>query len=57
MQCIPEDSALWEISAFEKFLTTRRAILSEELNKFIAVITIMDTTNVEVSIADMITDG
>jgi hypothetical protein len=56
-QCIPEDSALWEISAFEKFLGARRAMLSQELNEFLAGITKMDTTKVEVSIADMIAEG
>lgn len=56
-QCIPEDPALWEMSAFEQFLSARRSILSEELNRFLTGITEMDTAKVVVSIADMISEG
>ena len=34
-QCIPTDESLWEIENYEEFLTTRRNILAEKLNKYL----------------------
>ncbi|MCY4303483.1 MAG: DUF262 domain-containing protein [Aestuariivita sp.] len=56
-QCIPPDQTLWQINSFEKFLAARRAILSAELNKFLTNITKMETSKVEVNIADIIAEG
>jgi hypothetical protein len=56
-QCIPEDRMLWEIQNFEKFLEARRAILTRELNKFLAGITEMHTEQGQVDIEDLIAEG
>ena len=34
-QCIPTDESLWEIENYEEFLSTRRNILAENLNKYL----------------------
>jgi len=56
-QCIPEESALWELNSFEHFLAARRTMLSNELNDFLAGITKMETAKAVVSISDMIIEG
>ena len=34
-QCIPNDSSLWEVEAYEHFLDRRRALVSKRLNQFL----------------------
>jgi hypothetical protein len=34
-QCIPEDSKLWKVNAYEDFLSKRRALVAEKLNQFL----------------------
>lgn len=55
-QCIPNNPELWELNRFEEFLAARRNILANELNKFLADITSMSTTAIDVDIADMIAE-
>jgi hypothetical protein len=56
-QCIPKDQSLWDMGEFEKFLSVRRKLLSDELNKFLSDITEMQTEQAKVSIADIIAEG
>lgn len=34
-QCVPSDQSLWKIDDYESFLTKRRELIAEKLNKFI----------------------
>jgi uncharacterized protein with ParB-like and HNH nuclease domain len=56
-QCIPEDTSLWSIDNYEKFLDARREILTEELNEFLEGITQSDLGKGTVDIEDIITEG
>ena len=56
-QCIPNDPSLWEMGVFENFLSVRRKLLSDELNKFLSDITEMQIEQAQVSIADILAEG
>ena len=34
-QCVPSDQSLWKVDDYESFLTKRRELIAEKLNKFI----------------------
>lgn len=57
LQCIPDDTELWELDKYEDFLKTRRSMLAKELNDFLNNIT--STTDLEVAadIEDIIAKG
>ncbi len=58
LQCIPEDETLWKVENYEKFLKERRALLADELNKFLNNISLTnETASTHVDLMDMIQSG
>lgn len=57
LQCIPEDTALWQIENYEQFLEERRKMLASQLNSFLEKITDTEETVAPVSLEDLITEG
>ena len=57
LQCIPTNPALWEMSRYEEFLVSRRAILAKELNEFLDGITDVHLGEGSVDILDTIAEG
>lgn len=57
LQCIPSDRQLWQYDRFEDFLATRRKLLADHLNTYLAKITETETTTMPVTIEDLIADG
>jgi hypothetical protein len=58
LQCIPEDETLWKVENYEKFLETRRALLADELNKFLNNISLTsENVSTHVDLMDMIQSG
>jgi uncharacterized protein with ParB-like and HNH nuclease domain len=57
LQCIPEDTALWKIENYEKFLEERRKVLAKQLNSYLANITATEESVAPVSLEDMIAEG
>jgi len=57
LQCIPEDSNLWQIENYEQFLEERRKTLATHLNAFLAKITETEETVTPTSLEDVIAEG
>jgi len=57
LQCIPEDTELWDITKYQDFLKTRRQMLASSLNSFLEGITKTEDSEQSVSIEDLIADG
>ena len=57
LQCIPEDSNLWELDNYEQFLQARRVKLASELNGFLDGITETKPSEVPVTLEDLIAEG
>lgn len=57
LQCIPTDSSLWKMNAYEEFLTERRSILAKELNEFLDGITEVPLGEGKVDLLDTIAEG
>ncbi|MBT64594.1 MAG: hypothetical protein CML13_15455 [Puniceicoccaceae bacterium] len=57
LQCIPEDTELWQLEKYESFLATRRKMLATELNRFLEGITLTEETETPISIEELIADG
>ena len=57
LQCIPEDSSLWEIENYEDFLEARRKLLAAQLNQFLANITATEDSVIPVTLEDLISEG
>lgn len=57
LQCVPEDSSLWNIENYEAFLQERRAMLAKNLNEFLAKITETKPSQVPVTLEEMISEG
>ncbi len=57
LQCIPEESSLWELGQYEKFLAARRVILAKEMNEFLKNLTKTEETEQPVSVEDLIVEG
>lgn len=56
-QCIPVDPELWQIENYELFLTTRRKMLADALNAFLANLTVMEAVAGAATIEEIIADG
>lgn len=57
VQCVPEDSVLWEIENYEAFLQARRAILASHLNAFLKGITDTKPPEAAVTLEELIAEG
>lgn len=57
LQCIPENSELWEIENYEEFLKTRRKTLASKLNAFLAGITETKAPEAAITLEEMIAEG
>ena len=57
LQCIPQDTELWEIENYEQFLEERREMLAQHLNQFLNKITETEETVAPVSMEDLILEG
>lgn len=57
LQCIPENTELWEIEKFEQFLEARRKLLAKQLNAFLEKITATEEAIIPVSLEDIIAEG
>ncbi len=56
LQCIPTDSALWEMDRYEDFLEARRKILTDKINAFLDGITEIKLGEGLVDIQDIIAE-
>ena len=57
LQCIPEDESLWQIENYERFLETRRELLTKHLNAFLEKITVTEVLAGGLSLEEMISEG
>lgn len=57
LQCIPEDTELWQMDQYEEFLAERRRVLAAGINEFLENITATETSVAAASLEDMIADG
>lgn len=57
LQCVPEDTDLWEIENYERFLETRRAELAKRLNTFLNEITETAPPEAPITLEEMIEEG
>ncbi|MDA7877536.1 DUF262 domain-containing protein [Akkermansiaceae bacterium] len=57
LQCIPEDSELWNLENYEDFLTERRNMLSKELNAFLEGITETKDSELPIRLEELIAEG
>lgn len=57
LQCVPDDSELWEMDGFEEFLQARRIDLADRFNVFLEGITETVPTGSELSIDELIAEG
>ena len=57
LQCVPDDSELWQIEHYEQFLEERRKMLANHLNTFLDKITATEETVAPVSLEDLIAEG
>jgi hypothetical protein len=57
LQCVPEDTQLWEIENYEAFLQARRSTLATNLNAFLNNITDTNPPEAAVTLEELIADG
>jgi len=57
LQCVPEDSKLWEIENYEAFLQTRRNVLASNLNAFLMGITDTKPPEAAITLEELIAEG
>ncbi len=57
LQCIPEDSELWDIENYEAFLQARRTELASHLNAFLEGITETKAPEAPITLEEMIAEG
>lgn len=57
LQCVPDDSELWEMDRFEEFLQARRIDLAKRFNAFLEGITETVPTGSELTIDELIAEG
>jgi len=57
LQCIPEDSELWNIENYEAFLQARRTELASHLNAFLEGITETKAPEAPITLEEMIAEG
>ncbi len=57
LQCIPEDSELWDIENYEAFLQVRRTELANRLNAFLEGITETKAPEAPITLEEMIAEG
>jgi len=58
LQCIPDNSELWKLENYEKFLNARRKLLSEKLNHFLNNISITpERIKTEIDLKEIIQSG
>jgi len=57
-QCIPTNESLWEVENYEEFLTTRRNILADNLNKYLTGLAVeIEEDYGSASIEEVLTEG
>lgn len=57
LQCIPEEKSLWPFERYEEFLSERRRLLADALNKFVEDITVTVQVAAAASIEEVIAEG
>lgn len=57
LQCVPDDSELWEIEKYEAFLQARRVVLAKQLNGFLQGITETLPPEAPITLEEMIAEG
>ena len=57
LQCVPEDTNLWEIENYEDFLQARRKVLTSKLNAFLTGITDTKPPEVAITLEELIAEG
>ncbi len=57
LQCVPEDTDLWEIENYEVFLQARRNLLASHLNAFLAAITDTRPPEAAITLEELIAEG
>lgn len=57
LQCVPEDTELWEIENYEAFLQRRRTMLAAQLNGFLTGITDTKPPEAAITLEELIAEG
>ena len=57
LQCIPDDTDLWQIENYEAFLSARRQMLAQQFNDYLNGLTTTEETSSPASIEDIIAEG
>lgn len=57
LQCVPEDTELWDIENYEAFLQTRRTMLASHLNAFLTGITDTKPPTAAITLEELIAEG
>jgi hypothetical protein len=57
LQCVPEDTELWEIENYEAFLQARRTMLASHLNAFLTGITDTKPPTAAITLEELIAEG
>ena len=57
LQCIPDDAALWQLDRYEDFLGTRRKMLADALNDYLAGITATTEVTAPAQLEELIAEG
>jgi hypothetical protein len=57
LQCVPEDTSLWNIENYQSFLHERRTMLAQRLNAFLTKITETKPSQAAVTLEQMIAEG
>jgi hypothetical protein len=57
LQCVPEDTELWEIENYEEFLQARRTTLASRLNAFLTGITDTKPPEAAITLEELIAEG
>ncbi|MHC9061188.1 GmrSD restriction endonuclease domain-containing protein [Nitrospira sp. CMX1] len=57
LQCIPDESELWQLAKYEEFLEKRRELLASNINDFLNRITLTQEPEAPTTIEDLIREG
>jgi hypothetical protein len=57
LQCVPEDTELWEIENYDEFLQARRTALASHLNAFLTGITDTKPPEAAITLEELIAEG
>jgi len=57
LQCIPNNTELWKLDNYEKFLDQRRILLADEFNSWLGGITDMESPELGITIEELIFEG